>query len=54
MAAVELFRKTLRAEPNVSLQYTIGKGAKSVLFNNKDLDIFKTKIEKGLSKANTL
>ena len=54
IVAVKPFKKTLRAEPNVSLQYTIRKGAESILFNNKDLDIFKTKIEKGLSKANTL
>ena len=54
MAAVEPFRKTLRAEPNISLQYTIGKGVKFILFNNKDLDIFKIKVEKGLGKANAL
>ena len=54
MAVVELFRKTLRAEPNASLQYTIGKGAESVLFNNKDLDIFKIKVKEGLNKANAL
>ena len=54
MVTVKLFRKMLRAKPNISLQYTIGKGAESVLFNNKDLDIFKIKIEKGLGKTNTL
>ena len=40
IVAVKLFRKTLRAKPNISLQYTIRKGVKSILFNNKDLDIF--------------
>ena len=54
MAAVKPFKKTLRAEPNASLWYTIGKGVKSVLFNNKDLDIFKIKIKKRLGKANAL
>ena len=41
IAAVKLFKKMLKAEPNISLQYTIRKGVKSVLFNDKDLDIFK-------------
>ena len=54
IVAVKLFRKTLRAKPNISLQYTIGKGAESILFNNKDLNIFKIKVEEGLGKANTL
>ena len=54
MAAVEPFKKMLRAEPNVSLQYTIKKGVESVLFNDKDLDIFRTKVEEGLNKANAL
>ena len=54
IVAVELFRKMLRAEPNASLQYTIRKGVESVLFNDKDLDIFKVRVEKGLGKANTL
>ena len=54
IVAVKLFRKTLRAKPNISLQYNFGKGAKSILFNNKDLDIFKIKIEKRLGKANAL
>jgi hypothetical protein len=54
MVAVKPFKKTLRAKPNASLWYTIGKGVKSVLFNNKDLDIFKTKVEEGLGKANAL
>ena len=54
MVVVELFKKTLRAKPNISLQYTIKKGVKSVLFNNKDLDIFRIKIEEGLGKVNTL
>ena len=54
MVAVKLFRKTLRAEPNVSLWYIIRKGVESVLFNDKDLDIFRTKVEKGLGKVNAL
>ena len=54
MVMVKLFRKTLRVSPNVSLWYTIGKGIKSVLFNDKDLDIFRTKIKEGLGKANAL
>ena len=54
MAAVKPFRKTFRTEPNVSLQYTIKKGVESVLFNDKDLNIFKIKIEKELSKVNAL
>ena len=54
MVAVESFRKTLKAEPNASLWYIIRKGVESVLFNDKDLDIFKTKMKEGLSKANTL
>jgi hypothetical protein len=54
MVAVKLFRKTLRAKPNVSLWYTIKKGVKSVLFNNKDLNIFRIRVEEGLGKANTL
>ena len=54
MVAVKLFKKTLRAKPNASLWYTIGKGAKSVLFNNKDLDIFRTRVEEGLGKATAL
>ena len=44
----------LRAKPNASLWYTIRKGVKSILFNNKNLDIFKTRVEEGLGKANTL
>ena len=54
IVAVKPFRKTLRAKPNASLQYAIGKGVKSVLFNNKNLDIFKTKVKEELGKANTL
>ena len=54
MAAVKLFRKTLRAKPNISLWYTIRKGVKSILFNNKDLDIFRTRVEEGLGKVNAL
>jgi hypothetical protein len=53
MVAVEPFKKTPRAKPNISLWYTIKKGVKSVLFNNKDLDIFKTRVKEGLGKANT-
>jgi hypothetical protein len=52
--AVKLFRKTLKAKPNASLWYTIGKEVESVLFNDKNLDIFRTKIEEGLSKVNAL
>ena len=51
---VKLFRKTLRAKPNISLWYTIRKGVKSILFNNKNLDIFRIRIKEGLGKANTL
>ena len=54
IVAVKPFRKTLRASPNISLWYTIRKGIKSVLFNNKDLDIFRTRVKEGLSKVNTL
>ena len=54
MVVVEPFRKTLGAEPNVSLQYTIGKGVESVLFNDEDLDIFRMRVNEGLSKANVL
>ena len=52
MVAVEPFRKTLGAEPNASLWYTIGKGFESILFDDKDLDIFRTRVEEGLGKAN--
>ena len=48
----KLFRKTLRAKPNASLQCTIGKGIESVLFNDKDLDIFRIKVREGQGKAN--
>ena len=51
---VKLFRKTLRAEPNINLQYTIRKGVKFILFNNKNLNIFKIKVKKGLGKVNAL
>ena len=44
----------LRAEPNISLWYTIGKGVKSVLFNNKDLNIFRIRVKEGLGKVNVL
>ena len=54
MVAVKPFRKTLRAKPNVSLQYTIKKRVESVLFNNKDLDIFRVKVKEKLGKANAL
>jgi len=54
MVVVKPFRKTLRASPNISLWYTIRKGIKSVLFNNKDLDIFRTRVKEGLGKANAL
>ena len=54
MVTVEPFRKTLRASPNASLWYTIGKGIESILFNDKDLDIFKMRVKEGLGKANTL
>jgi len=54
MVVVKLFRKTLRAKPNISLWYTIRKGVKSVLFNNKDLDIFRMRVKEGLGKANVL
>jgi len=54
MVAVKLFRKTLRAEPNISLWYTIRRGVESVLFNNKDLNIFRTRVKEGLGKANVL
>jgi hypothetical protein len=54
IVAVEPFRKIFGAKPNTSLWYTIKKGVKSVLFDNKDLDIFKTKIEEGLGKVNAL
>jgi len=43
-----------KAEPNISLWYTIKRGVKSVLFNNKDLGIFRIKVKKGLGKVNTL
>jgi hypothetical protein len=54
MVAVKLFKKILKAEPNISLWYTIKKGVESVLFNDKDLDIFKMRVEEGLSKVNAL
>jgi hypothetical protein len=54
MVAVKLFKKTLRAKPNASLWYTIRKGVKSVLFNDKNLDIFRMRVEEGLGKANAL
>ena len=54
MVVVELFRKMLGAKPNISLQYTIRKGFKSILFNNKDLDIFRMRVEEGLGKVNAL
>ena len=54
IVAVKPFRKILGAKPNASLQYTIEKGVESILFNNKDLDIFKTKVKEGLDKTNTL
>ena len=54
MVAVKLFRKMLRAKLNISLWYTIKKGFESVLFNNKDLDIFRMRVNKGLGKANVL
>jgi hypothetical protein len=52
MVAVEPFKKTLGAEPNASLWYTIRKGVESILFDNKDLDIFRTRVKERLSKAN--
>jgi len=54
IVAVKLFRKILRAKPNISLWYTIRKGVKSILFNNKDLNIFKIRVKEGLGKANIL
>ena len=54
MVAVKLFKKTLRAKPNASLQYTIRKGVESILSNNEDLDIFKIGVNEGLGKANIL
>ena len=54
MAVVKPLKKIFRAEPNISLQYTIKKGVKFILFNNKNLNIFRTKIKKELGKANTL
>ena len=47
IVAVKLFRKIFRAKPNISLQYSIRKGIKLVLFNNKDLDIFRIRIIEG-------
>ena len=54
IVVVKPFRKTLRAKPNISLWYTIRRGIKSILFNNKDLDIFRIRVKEGLGKANTL
>jgi hypothetical protein len=54
MVTVKPFRKTFRAKPNASLWYTIKKGVKSVLFNNKDSDIFRIRVEEGLDKVNAL
>ena len=54
IVVVKPFKKILRAEPNTSLQYTIRKGVKSVLFNNKDLDIFRIRVKEGLGKVNAL
>ena len=54
MVAVKLFRKMLRASPNASLWYTIGKGIKFILFNDKDLDIFRIRVKEGLGKVNAL
>jgi len=54
IVAVKLFRKTLRAKPNISLWYTIRKEVKFILFNNKNLDIFRTRVKKGLGRVNAL
>jgi len=54
MVIIELFKKTFKAEFNVSLWYTIGRVVKSVLFNNRDLNIFKMRVKEGLGKVNIL
>ena len=54
MVTVELFRKTLRAEFNASFWYTIGRGVKSVLFDDKNLNIFRMRVKEGLGKVNIL
>jgi len=54
MVTIKSFKKMLGAELNISLWYTIRRGVKSILFNNKSLDIFKIKVKEGLGKANVL
>ena len=54
IVVVKLLKKTLRAKPNISFQYTIRKGVKSILFNNKNLNIFRIMVEEGLGKVNAL
>ncbi len=54
MVAVEPFKKILRASPNASLWYIIRKGIKSILFDDKDLDIFRMRVKEGLGKVNAL
>jgi len=44
----------LKADPKVSLWYTIRDRIKSVLFNNANLDVFRIKVREGLGKANAL